>query len=126
MESSNMMRVNARSENYSGRGNLPQDRKKQQRQKIMVLLEAISGANLEAARHALEVLQNFDPSISMDPAYARLSKLLEAGNIYLVQQLAKEIRANFVNALPLHPPKPQAIQSAKFKPDGLHLIDLRA
>lgn len=126
METANMMRVNARSGSFAGNGSAFQDKQQQHRQKVLALFEAIINANLDAARHAFQALVNIDASTITNPQFARLSKLLEAGNIYHAQQLVKEIKSALVNAQPLqarqatYPPTPAS------KVGGLHIVDLRA
>ena len=127
MEPTSMMRVNAHTSSYGGHGSTPQDRQHQRRQKKMALIDAVEHGHLEASKHALKVLINFDQSLSTDAQFVRLSKALEAGGVYLAQQIVREIKAKFINATPLaahaahapHPPKPHT-------PDGMHFVDTQA
>jgi hypothetical protein len=127
MEPTSMMRVNAHSSSYGGHGSTPQDRQHQRRQKKLALIDAVEHGHLEASKHALKVLMNFDQSLSTDAHFVRLSKALDAGSVYLAQQIVREIKAKFVNATPLaahaahapQPPKPHT-------PDGMHFVDTQA
>jgi hypothetical protein len=82
------------------------------------------------------MLMNFDQSLSTDAQFVRLSKALDAGSVYLAQQIVREIKAKLINATPLathttqvahaahavhapHPPRPQL-------PDGSHWVDTQA
>ncbi len=126
METANMMRVNARSGSFAGHGNSPHDKQQQHRQKVLALFEAVSSANLEAARQAFKALVHFDAALLVDAQFARLSKFLEAGSIYLAQQLVREIKTNWVNTLPLRPRQTPPNDPPRTHHDGLHLIDVRA
>ena len=126
METANMMRVNARSGSFAGHGNSPQDKQQQHRQKVYALLEAISSGNLEAARHALQSLVNFDANTLADAKFAKLSKLLQAGSIYLAQQWAHDFKSEWVNAQPLRQLQGQKSQAPTIRLDGLHVVDVRA
>ena len=94
METANMMRVNARSGSFAGQGNAQQDRQQQHRQKVYALFDAIDSENLEASKQAFQALINFEPRTSANPQFDRLSKLLNAGSIYLAQQLIKDIKSS--------------------------------
>ena len=127
MDTTNMMRVNSRSNGYSGNSNTPHDKQQQHRQKVQALFEAIGSGNLEASRHAFQALVSFDPSTFNDPQFLRISKFLDASSIYLAQQVVKEIKATWINAQPLRSmPKPQKAQSPALRLDGLHVVDVRA
>ncbi len=126
METANMMRVNARSGNFAGNGGASHDKQQQHRQKVLALFEAINSGNLDAARHALQALVNFDATTMANPQFARLGKFLEVGSIYLAQQLAKEIKSSWVNAQPLRAKQPTHAQAPALRLDGLHMVDLRA
>jgi predicted transcriptional regulator len=126
METANMMRVNARSGSFAGNGSAFHDKQQQHRQKMLALFEAINSANLDAASHAFQALVNFDVTTMANPHFARLSKLLEAGSIYLAQQLVKEIKSALVNAQPLQAKQTTYPPAPKLKVDGLHIVDLRA
>jgi hypothetical protein len=127
METANMMRISAHHGGYGGHGSTPQDRQQQRRQKILALFEAVEHGHLDHAKLALKVLMNFDHALSTDAQFVRLSKALEAGGVYLAQQIVREIKAKFINATPLaahaahapHPPKPHT-------PDGMHFVDTQA
>jgi hypothetical protein len=127
METANMMRVNAHLGSYGGQGSSPQDRQQQRRQKIQALFDAVEHGQIDAAKHAFKILMNFDHVLSTDAQFVRLSKALEAGGVYLAQQIVRDIKAKFINATPLaahaahvpHPPKPHT-------PDGLHFVDTQA
>jgi hypothetical protein len=127
MEPTSMMRVNAHPGSYGGHGGTPQDRQHQRRQKILALFDAVEHGNLEASKHALKMLMNFDQALSTDAQFVRLSKALDAGSVYLAQQVVRDIKAKLINATPLaahaahvpHPPKPHT-------PDGMHFVDARA
>ena len=127
MDTANMMRVNARSGGYAGHGGAPHDRQQTRRQKILALFEAVESGNLEAAKIAFKVLTNFDRSILSETAFARLSQTLEAGSVYVAQQIVRDMKIKLVNAHPI-----AARSNASSAPnhpvgsDGLHLIDLRA
>ena len=75
MDTAITMRVNARSGNFAGHGNSPNDKQQQHRQKVQALFEAIGSGNLEDSRHAFQALVNFDlnfcayPSSSTHPAF---------------------------------------------------------
>jgi len=124
-----MMRVNARSGSFAGNGSAFHDKQQQRRQKVLALFEAINGANLDAARHAFQALVNIDATTTANPQFARLSKLLEAGSIYLAQQLVKEIKSALVNAQPLqakqapYPSMSASTSMSMLKVDGLHIVD---
>jgi len=71
---------------------------------------------------------NFDHALSTDVQFVRLSKALDAGSVYVAQQVVREIKTKFINATPLvahavhasHPPlRPH-------QPDGMHFVDTRA
>lgn len=126
MEAANLMRVNARSGNFAGNGNSPKDKQQQHRQKVLALFGAVNGGNLDAARHAFLALANFDASITASAHYVNLSKLLEAGSIYLAQQLVKDIKISSVKALPPKSITQDQSTAAVPRIDGLHLVDLRA
>ena len=127
METTSTMRVSAHPGSYGGHGSTPQDRQQQRRQKILALFEAVEHGHLDAAKLALKVLMNFDHALTTDAQFVRLSKALEAGGVYLAQQIVRDIKAKFINATPLaahaahvpHPPKPHT-------PDGMHLVDTQA
>ncbi len=136
MEPTSMMRVNAHSSSYGGHGSTPQDRQHQRRQKKLALIDAVEHGHLEASKHALKMLMNFDQSLSTDAQFVRLSKALDAGSVYLAQQIVRKIKAKLINATPLathttqvahaahavhapHPPRPQL-------PDGSHWVDTQA
>ena len=66
-----------------------------------------------------------------DVQFVRLSKALDAGSVYVAQQVVREIKTKFINATPLvghaahampasHPP------SRPHQPDGMHFVDTRA
>lgn len=126
METANMMRVNARSGNFAGNGSAFHDKQQQHRQKVLALFEAINSGNLDAARHAFQALVNFDATTIADPQFARLVKFLEAGSIYLAQQLVKEIKSAWINAQPLRPTQGRKSQATSIRLDGLHVVDVRA
>ena len=127
METANMMRISPHPGGYGGHGSTSQDRQQQRRQKILALFEVVEHGHLDAAKLALKVLMNFDHALSTDAQFVRLSKALEAGGVYLAQQIVREIKAKFINATPLaahaahapHPPKPHT-------PDGMHFVDTQA
>ncbi len=127
METANMMRISPHHGGYGGHGSTPQDRQQQRRQKILALFEAVEHGHLDAAKLVLKVLMNFDHALTTDAQFVRLSKALEAGGVYLAQQIVREIKAKFINATPLavhaahapHPPKPHT-------PDGMHFVDTQA
>jgi hypothetical protein len=127
METANMMRISPHHGGYGGHGSTPQDRQQQRRQKILALFEAVEHGHLDAAKLVLKVLMNFDHALSTDAQFVRLSKALEAGGVYLAQQVVREIKAKFINATPLaahaahapHPLKPHT-------PDGMHFVDTQA
>ena len=127
MESTSMMRVNAHPGSYGGHGSTPQDRQQQRRQKILALFDAVEYGHLEASKHALKMLMNFDHALSTDAQFVRLSKAIDAGSVYLAQQMVRDIKAKLINATPLaahaahmpHLPKPHM-------PDGMHFVDTRA
>ncbi len=131
MESTSMMRVNAHPGSYGGHGSTPQDRQQQRRQKILALFDAVEHGHLDASKLALKVLMNFDHALSTDAQFVRLSKALDAGSVYVAQQVVREIKTKFINATPLvahaahampasHPP------SRPHQPDGIHFVDTRA
>jgi hypothetical protein len=127
METANMMRISPHHGGYGGHGSTPQDRQQQRRQKILALFEAVEHGHLDAAKLSLKVLMNFDHALTTDAQFVRLSKALDAGGVYLAQQIVSEIKAKFVNATPLaahaahapQPPKPHT-------PDGMHFVDTQA
>jgi hypothetical protein len=133
MEPTSMMRVNAHPGSYGGHGSAPQDRQHQRRQKKLALIDAVEHGHLEASKHALKMLMNFDQSLSTDAQFVRLSKALDAGSVYLAQQIVREIKAKLIKALPLathtahaahivHTPHPQR----PYLSDGTHLVDTQA
>ncbi len=136
MEPTSMMRVNAHSSNYGGNGSTPQDRQHQRRQKKLALFDAVEHGHLEVSKHALKVLINFDQSLSTDAQFVRLSKALDAGSVYLAQQIVREIKARLINATPLVTHMAQAAHAAHtvhaphplrpHLPDGTHLVDTQA
>jgi hypothetical protein len=127
METANMMRISPHHGGYGGHGSTPQDRQQQRRQKILALFEAVEHGHLDAAKLSLKVLMNFDHALSTDAQFVRLSKALDAGGVYLAQQIVREIKAKLINATPLaahaahepHPLKPHT-------PDGMHFVDTQA
>ncbi len=128
MESTSMMRVNAHPGSYGGHGSTPQDRQQQRRQKILALFDAVEHGHLDASKLALKVLMNFDHALSTDAQFVRLSKALDAGSVYVAQQVVREIKAKLINATPLtahvvHVPHPP---SRPHQPDGMHFVDTRA
>jgi hypothetical protein len=126
METANMMRVNARSGSFAGQGNAQQDRQQQHRQKVYALFDAIDSENLEASKQAFQALINFEPRTSANPQFDRLSKLLNAGSIYLAQQLIKDIKSSWINAQPLNPLQQQKSPIPTKRIYGLHIVDVRA
>lgn len=102
METAHMMPVKARSACYLGYGISPHY-KQQHDQKESALFEAINNENLPAAREVFESLVNLDGYALVDAQWGRLSIFLEAGNIYLAQQLVQEIKSVWVNSQPLSP-----------------------
>ncbi len=127
METANMMRVNAHPGSYGGQGSTPQDRQHQRRQKLLALFDAVEHGTLEAAKHALKMLMNFDQALAVDAHFVRLSKALEAGGVYLAQQIVRDIKAKFINAMPLaahaaHMPQPPKTHMS----DGMHFVDTQA
>ncbi len=136
MEPTSMMRVNAYPSGYGGHGSTQQDRQHQRRQKKLALFDAVEHGHLEVSKHALKVLINFDQSLSTDAQFVRLSKALDAGSVYLAQQIVREIKAKLINATPLATHTTQAAQSAHtvhaprpprpHLPDGAHLVDTQA
>lgn len=126
METANMMRVSAHSGSYAGHGGASHDKQQQHRQKVLALFEAINSGNLDAARHALQALVNFDATTMANAQFARLAKFLEAGSIYLAQQLTKEIKNAWVNAQPLRAKQPTLARAPALRLDGLHMVDLHA
>ena len=127
METANMMRISPHHGGYGGHGSTPQDRQQQRRQKMLALFDAVEHGQLEASKLAFKMLMNFDHALSTDAQFVRLSKALEAGSVYVAQQIVREIKAKFINATPLvahavhapHPPKPHT-------PDGMHFVDTQA
>lgn len=127
METANMMRISPHHGGYGGHGSTPQDRQQQRRQKILALFEALEHGHLDHAKLALKVLMNFDHTLTTDAQFVRLSKALDAGGVYLAQQIVREIKAKSINATPLvahaahasHPSKPHT-------PDGMHFVDTQA
>jgi hypothetical protein len=127
METANMMRISPHHGGYGGHGSTPQDRQQQRRQKILALFDAVEHGHLDAAKLALKVLMNFDHAFTTDAQFVRLSKALDAGGVYLAQQIVRDIKAKWINATPLaahaahvpHPPKPHT-------PDGMHFVDTQA
>jgi len=133
MEPTSMMRVNAHSSSYGGQGSTPQDRQHQRRQKKLALIDAVEHGNLEASKHALKVLMNFDHSLSTDAHFVRLSKALDAGSVYLAQQIVREMKATLINATPLAThtaDAPHTVYVANPKRPylsyGTHLVDTQA
>ena len=130
MEPTSMMRVNAHSSSYGGHGSTPQDRQHQRRQKKLALIEAVEHGHLEASKHALKVLMNFDQSLSADAQFVRLSKALDAGSVYLAQQIVRDIKTKLINATPLATHMAHAAQASHTPrphlPDGTHLVDTQA
>jgi hypothetical protein len=127
METANMMRISPHHGGYGGHGSSPQERQQQRRQKILALFEAVEHGHLDQAKLALKVLMNFDHALTTDAQFVRLSKALDAGGVYLAQQIVRDIKAKFINATPLaanaahapQPPKPHT-------PDGMHFVDTQA
>jgi len=127
MDTTNMLRVNAHPGSYGGLGNSPQDRQQQRRQKMLAVFDAVENGNLEASKLAFKSLMNFDRTFLADSQFTRLSKALDAGSIYLAQQVVREIKTKLINAAPIgsrpshndHPPR-------FHHTDGLHLIDTQA
>ena len=136
MESTSMMRVNAHPGSYGGHGSTPQDRQQQRRQKILALFDAVEHGHLDASKLALKVLMNFDHALSTDAQFVRLSKALDAGSVYLAQQIVREIKARLINATPLVTHMAQAAHAAHtvhaphplrpHLPDDTHLVDTQA
>lgn len=126
METANMMRVNARSGNFAGNGSSSQDKQQQHRQKVFALFDAINEGNIDAAKQAFQALVNFDSTTMANAQYVRLSQLLETGSIYLAQQLVKNIKSSFINALPLKSTHHVRASAPSFGLDGLHRVDLIA
>jgi hypothetical protein len=127
METTNMMRISPHHGGHGGHGNMPQDRQQQRRQKLLALFEAVEHGHVEASKHALKMLMNFDHALSTDAQFVRLSKALDSGGMYLAQQVVRDIKAKFINAKPLtsqaehapNPPKPHTF-------DGMHFVDTQA
>ena len=132
MDTANMMRVNARSGGYAGQGGTPHDRQHMRRQKLLALFEAVESGNLEAAKIAFKVLINFDRSILSETAFARLSQTLEAGSVYVAQQIVRDMKIKLVNAHPINAhaiatqTNTSRLANRPAVGDGLHVIDLRA
>jgi len=122
MEPANMMRVNAHPGSYSGQGSMPQDRQQQRRQKIQVLFDAVEQGHLDAAKQALKILMTVDHAVSQDAQFVRLAKVLDAGSVYLAQQIVRDIKTKLINATPLG-----VIRSTRSTPsDGIHWVDTQA
>ena len=127
METASMMRVNAHPGSYGGHASSPQDRQQQRRQKILALFDAVEHGHLDAAKLAFKILMNVDHALSTDVQFVLLSKALDAGGVYLAQQIVRDIKAKFINATPLaahaahvlHPLKPHTS-------DGMHFVDTQA
>ena len=127
METASMMRVNGHPGSYGGHGSTPQDRQQQRRQKIMALFDAVEHGHLEAAKLALKMLMNFDHALSTDAQFARLSKALDAGSVYVAQQIVREIKTKFINATPLVAHAVHEQTAARpHRPDGMHFVDTQA
>lgn len=127
MDTGNTMRVNAYAGSYGGHSSSPQDRQHQRRQKISALLDAVAHGNLDAAQLAFKVLANFDRALTAEPLFVRLSKFLEAGNLFLAQQVMRDIKAKLINATRMGAQPSHADVPARGpQPDGLHFIDTRA
>jgi hypothetical protein len=133
MEPTSMMRVNAHPSSYGGRGSTQQDRQHQRRQKKLALFDAIEQGHLEASKHALKLLMNFDQTLSVDAQFVRLSKALDAGSLYLSQQIVREIKTKLINPTALATHTTQALQTVHtphplrpYLPDGTHLVDTQA
>ncbi len=133
MEPTSMMRVNAHSSSYGGHGSTPQDRQHQRRQKKLALIDAVEHGHLEASKHALKVLMNFDQTLSIDAQFVRLSTALDAGSVYLAQQIVREIKTKLINATPLATQAAHAAHTVHTPhslrphlPDGTHLVDTQA
>jgi hypothetical protein len=136
MEPTSMMRVNAHPGSYGGQGSSPQDRQHQRRQKKLALIDAVEHGHLDASKHALQMLMNFDQSLSTDAHLVRLSKALDAGSVYLAQQIVRDIKAKLINATPLATHTTQAVHTAHtvhashpprpHLPGGTHLVDTQA
>ena len=127
METANTMRVNAYAGSYGGHSATPQDRQQQRRQKILALLEAVEHGNLEAAKLAFKALANFERTLTAEPLFVRLSKSIEAGSLYLAQQVVHDIKTKLINATPVGA-RPSHVDTPTRtpQPDGLHFIDTRA
>ena len=127
METANMMRISPHHGGYGGHGSTPQDRQQQRRQKILALFEAVEHGHLDHAKLALKVLTNFDHSLTTDAQFVRLSKALDAGGMYLAQQIVRDIKTKFINATPLAAHAAHVPHSPKSPtPDGMHFVDTQA
>ena len=127
METTSMMRVNPYPGSYGGHSNAQQDRQQQRRQKILALFDALEHGHLDAAKQALKILMNFDHAISTDAHFVHLSKALNASNMYIAQQIMRDIKTKFINATPLIGNTVQMTNSAKpHVPDGMHFVDTQA
>ena len=127
METANMMRISPHHGGYGGHGSTPQDRQQQRRQKILALFEAVEHGHLDHAKLALKVLMNFDHALSTDAQFVRLSKALDAGGMYLAQQIVREIKIKFINATPLTSHVAHVSHlSRPHTPDGMHFVDTQA
>lgn len=125
MEPTSMMRVNAHPGSYGERGSTPQDRQQQRRQKLLALLEAVAQGNLDTAKLTLKILMNIDPALGADLQFVRLSKALEAGNLYVAQHIVRELKTKLINATPFaaHHTHAAALPAHTHRPDGLHFVD---
>jgi hypothetical protein len=130
MEPISMMHVNAHPASYGGQGSTPQGRQHQRRQKKLALIDAIEHGHLEASKHALKVLMNFDNALITDAQFVRLSQALYAGSVYLAQQIVRDIKARLIIATPLATHTAQAAHSPqsplRHLPGGTHLVDTQA
>ena len=99
--------------------------------KILALFDAVEHGHLDASKLALKVLMNFDHALSTDVQFVRLSKALDAGSVYVAQQVVREIKSKFINATPLaghatHSTPASHSPSRPHQPDGMHFVDTRA
>jgi hypothetical protein len=127
METTDMMRVNARTRSYTGNGNSQRNKDQQHRHKVFALFDAINSGNVTEAKLALQALINYDATSLLNPQFVRLSKLLESGSINFAQQLVNEIKVSWVNSLSIRDHAISQTETiAKKRENSSFIIDISA
>jgi hypothetical protein len=68
-------------------------------QRFQVLFAAIEAADLDTAEHAITALVNFDPKLTEDADFAKVSRAVHDKHVYAAQHFAHEYQAKLAHQL---------------------------